>query len=346
MVANNRNYPVLPIPKLSRSLMLWQNAMADKHDVATVSLGKGGLSFQVNLFPLSSLDEGLSFGILFQVDGVPAPVWFSSWPLEKRVRKLISGGDITRVPADLRSELVETALKPLLEPLRKKTKAKIKVINFLTHKPTEVGDMSIGFNLVDSHNNQTKIIMVMHEKLAPVIEKMMRHWPSRGGHQWEQHVTALWLEVGSTDLTIQELARIDLGDVLMMDRSEDIQNHKLCLRNGSGNIYKAKLSTHQLILESGMVTMSDETQTEKLNSIDDIPVRLSFDLGEIILPFSAVKGLTEGSVVDLNQPISQAVTIRSSNKIVGFGELVDIDGKKGIRISNLFSNGKVENSNG
>lgn len=346
MVANTRNYPVLPIPKLSRSLMHWQNAMADKHDSATLVLGEGNVHFKVNLFPLSSLGAGLSFGILFQVDGVPAPVWFSAWPLEKRVRKLIVGGDITKVPADLRSELVETALKPLLTPLREKTGVKIKVINFLTHKPTKVGDMSIGFNLVDNHNNQTKIVIVTHEKLAPVVEKMMRYWPSRGGHQWEQHITTLCLEVGSADLTIQELARIDLGDILMLDKSDDIKNNKISLRARSGNIYKANLSTHQLILESGMITMSDEKQTEAVSSIDDIPVRLSFDLGEVILPFSTVKTLTEGSVVDLNQPISQAVTIRSNNKIIGFGELVDIDGKKGIRISNLFKNTKMENHNG
>jgi len=31
---------------------------------------------------------------------------------------------------------------------------------------------------------------------------------------------------------------------------------------------------------------------------------------------------------------------------VGFGELVDIDGKKGIRISNLFKSAKMENHNG
>jgi type III secretion protein Q len=92
--------------------------------------------------------------------------------------------------------------------------------------------------------------------------------------------------------------------------------------------------------------MTEQTNDENIASIDEVPVRLTFDLGDLTIPFSEVQSLTLGSIVDLNTPVTQAVTIRSLNRVIGTGELVNIDGHMGVRIVKLFAQKKVESADG
>lgn len=346
MLAINKNYSLIPIPKISRSLLHWQNAMAGKYQTIDVLLGNEAVPYKIALCTSLQLRHKLTFGILFEIEGIPVPVWFSAWPLERRIKEFIADGDITKVPVDLRAELVERALSPLLEPLIKKTQTRIHVINFLTHQPSEALDTSIGFELIDQANDAISMMVIVHEKVTASILKMMCYWPSYPPHPWQNYLTPLWLEVGRVDLTLQQLSFINLADVILLDRAEDIENNNVFLRNGAGNVYRANVAEKQLMIESGMITMSDDIQNEVLDNINDIPVRLSFDVGELMLPFNTVQKLTQGIVLDLNHPITPMVTIRSNNKVIGTGELVDIDGKKGVRISQLFAAANKDIANG
>jgi type III secretion system YscQ/HrcQ family protein len=346
MLAINKNYPLVSIPKISQSLLRWQNAMANKCFSIDVSLGREALSYRISLLSTPILEDNVTFGILFEVDGVPFPVWFSAWPLEKRIKEFIADGDITRVPVDLRAELVERALSPLLEPLIQKTQVNIHVMNFLTHQPSEVNDMSLGFEFTDEFNNVTSLMVVVHEKVAPSILKMMDYWPSRPVHPWQNYITPLWLEVGGVDLSLRQLSQVKQMDVFLLEKSQDVDNNKVLLRNGAGGFYRAVLADKQLLIKSGIIIMSDDIQNEVLDNINDIPVRLTFDVGEITLPFNTVQKLADGAVIELNYPITPMVTIRSNNKVIGMGELVDIDGKKGVRISQLFAAVNKESTDG
>jgi type III secretion system YscQ/HrcQ family protein len=315
--------------------------MAHKCRSIFVPLGDEASGYNIMLLATPVLKNKLTFGILFEIEGIPVPVWFSAWPLEQRIKEFIDDGDITKAPVDLRAELVERALKPLLDPIINKTKTTIHVMNFLTHQPSQVNDMSIGFEFTDESNHDISILVVVHEKVTTQLLKMMSYWPSRRLYPWQHHLTTLCLEVGRVDLSLQQLAKVSLADIILLE-GNDVERNGVLLRNGAGHVYRAVVTDKQLVLESGIITMSDDIQNEVLDSINDIPVRLSFDVGEVILSFDAVQKLTQGSVVDLNYPITPMVTIRSNNKVIGTGELVDIDGKKGVRISQLFSMGNTD----
>lgn len=349
MLAVDKNYSLIPISKINRPLLYWQNSMANKYSEVVVNLDNEELCYTIKLLSTAPLRNKVTFGILFEVEGIPVPVWFSAWPLEQRIKEFIDDGDITKVPVDLRAELVERALKPLLEPLVNKTKTAIRVMNFLTHKPSHINDMSIGFEFVNQYGHVINIMVIVHEKVAAQVLKMMSYWPNRSPYPWKKQGTQLWLEVGRVDFSLQQLSHVQLADIALLSGIDGIEHSHVLLRNGAGRVYRATLSDksdNQLILNSGIITMPDDIQNEVLDSINDIPVRLSFDVGEVILPFDMVQKLTEGSVVDLNYPITPMVTIRSNNKVIGTGELVDIDGKKGVRISQLFSAVTKEESNG
>lgn len=71
------------------------------------------------------------------------------------------------------------------------------------------------------------------------------------------------------------------------------------------------------------------------DSLDSLPVTLSFSLGERTIEYRQLSELASGYVFDLALPVSQAVQIRANGTRIGEGELVEIDGRIGVAISRL-----------
>lgn len=74
-------------------------------------------------------------------------------------------------------------------------------------------------------------------------------------------------------------------------------------------------------------------------ALDALPVRLSFDLGDVALTVAQLRALQPGQTLDLGHPLAGAVRIRANGALVGEGDLVEIDGQLGVSIRNLFGNG-------
>ena len=83
--------------------------------------------------------------------------------------------------------------------------------------------------------------------------------------------------------------------------------------------------------------MSDNEQKQSIELISQIPVQLSFDLGQKTLSFNEVRQLRPGYIIELGMTLPEVVQIRSQNRQIGTGELVEINGRIGVRILNLFN---------
>ncbi|MFC4275306.1 type III secretion system cytoplasmic ring protein SctQ [Achromobacter aloeverae] len=71
-------------------------------------------------------------------------------------------------------------------------------------------------------------------------------------------------------------------------------------------------------------------------ALDAIPVRLGFDLGARGMPLGEVRRLRPGQTLVLDREVAAApVAIRANGRCIGHGELVDIDGRLGVRIIDL-----------
>ena len=82
--------------------------------------------------------------------------------------------------------------------------------------------------------------------------------------------------------------------------------------------------------------MSDNEQKANINHIAHLPVQLSFDLGEKTMTFNEVRQLQPGYILELSGSLPEIVQIRSQNRLIGSGELVEINGRVGVRILKLF----------
>jgi flagellar motor switch protein FliN/FliY len=79
-----------------------------------------------------------------------------------------------------------------------------------------------------------------------------------------------------------------------------------------------------------------ETVPPNLDLLLDVPVGLTVELGSCSLPMADVLQLQAGSVVSLDQAAEGPVELRVNHKLFARGEVVVVDGRFGIKITELI----------
>jgi flagellar motor switch protein FliN/FliY len=74
-----------------------------------------------------------------------------------------------------------------------------------------------------------------------------------------------------------------------------------------------------------------------LGMLMDVSLNLSVELGRTQMTVRQVLALQEGSVVELNRQAGEAVDIFINNHVFARGEVVVVDDKLGVRITELVS---------
>lgn len=77
---------------------------------------------------------------------------------------------------------------------------------------------------------------------------------------------------------------------------------------------------------------SEDALNEAARMTSDVPVQLVAVLGKKTISMKDLTELKIGKVIDLSRPVNEMVDIVAGGKLVAKGELVDIDGKLGVRI--------------
>jgi flagellar motor switch protein FliN len=71
----------------------------------------------------------------------------------------------------------------------------------------------------------------------------------------------------------------------------------------------------------------------------ELPIRVS--LGRTRIRMKDLLALSQGSVVELDQQVGDEVEIRVNNCVLALGEVVNVDGNYGVRISKMAGNPEV-----
>lgn len=154
------------------------------------------------------------------------------------------------------------------------------------------------------------------------------------------------LELGGTSIPLAMLRALAPGDVVSIESP-------LFEPSGQGRLHLGRLSVNGVLSlgnqpslaitnraysppEPAMDTEHDVlTEDERTPSLDDIPVRLSFELGTIELSLEELQGLAPGMVVPIGEALPPTVRIRCSGRWIGAGELVEVDGRLGVQLTRL-----------
>jgi flagellar motor switch protein FliN len=96
-------------------------------------------------------------------------------------------------------------------------------------------------------------------------------------------------------------------------------------------------------LVAGAAPVPDEDESEKtaadLATVFDVPVNIQAVLGKTQLEIASLLQLTQGSVIELDRKIGEAIDIYVNNRLVARGEVVLIDERLGVTMTEIIKDG-------
>ena len=85
------------------------------------------------------------------------------------------------------------------------------------------------------------------------------------------------------------------------------------------------------------IAAAGSLHNEKLDVILDIPVSLSMEVGRTQIPIRNLLQLTQGSVVELDRLAGEPLDVMVNGTLIAHGEVVVINEKYGIRLTDVMS---------
>ncbi|MDY6852502.1 MAG: flagellar motor switch protein FliN [Thermodesulfobacteriota bacterium] len=133
----------------------------------------------------------------------------------------------------------------------------------------------------------------------------------------------------------QNLSQEDI-DKLMSDDGELDQGWEDDFEKGQPEEQSAEPPAHsfdQLPSE----TKSDDSEAKPLDFILDIPLDVTVQLGHTKMAINELLQLGQGSVIELSKLAGEPLEILVNNKLVARGEVVVINEKFGVRVTDIVS---------
>lgn len=140
--------------------------------------------------------------------------------------------------------------------------------------------------------------------------------------------------VGFVDLSPDEIAHIDPGDVLMTENAaavlypNDFSKGWMMVAEAS-NFRSFRVDKY---FQRGVLVESGEATGIAKADVANLPIRLHVILGEKELTFSEIQSLSPGTIVQLDAIRPDSVSLMVNGKVLGDGELVDVEGKLAVRV--------------
>jgi flagellar motor switch protein FliN/FliY len=81
----------------------------------------------------------------------------------------------------------------------------------------------------------------------------------------------------------------------------------------------------------------EEASTQKFGSYIDIPMRVTVELGRRRMKVRDILRLQKDSVVELPRSAGENIDIYINGKLVAYGEVLELEGKAGIRVTDFHA---------
>lgn len=176
-------------------------------------------------------------------------------------------------------------------------------------------------------------------------------WRARPLKRWSfpSLMADVALRIGRTRLTLTQFRSIGIGDVLLamampptrgtlMAVIEDylactirITDGKLVVSDPIAKINALPGEWHGL----GEDLMSEKDAVAGSADLAQLPIDLVFEVGRKRLSLAEIESMDAGYVIELERPMTEAVEICVKGIRIGWGELVMIQGRLGVRVTGL-----------
>ncbi|AZU48863.1 TPA: type III secretion system cytoplasmic ring protein SctQ [Aeromonas hydrophila] len=166
----------------------------------------------------------------------------------------------------------------------------------------------------------------------PQPEPLLNRLPPRPQQQRLPLPLTLSLQWGEMGLTLDELATLAIGDVLLPPPHPQLGQQLLICVEGRPFAY---CQPHQQHLELTAMHNAEPADPFGPTELEQLPIQVSFEVGRQTLDWHTLTSLQPGALIDLGSPLDGEVRIISNGHSLGVGRLVEIQGRLGVRVERL-----------
>lgn len=303
---------VLPLEIAGESSALWMGPTADLPGTP-IALTAGSGNVWLTLTPA-----------LFQQ-------WLQPW---------IGHEPLTRLPPALREAAREAALAPLLTALKATTGLAFALTESSTPPPETCAQ--IGLWRTDSPAGTPDGVLHLDDAVAAALTARLERLPAAApsSEPWPALPIEVTLWLGQTRLTVQECRGLEISDILLLPPAAPDAALELILRHAGRPLAATHLHRRQLLIDRLVPTAMSERSPvpaapQPPLDPDQLEIRLDFDLGYLTVPLRELRTIQPGYSFELDRPDPQAVRIVAGAQVIGYGELVQIDDRLGVRVTAL-----------
>jgi len=125
----------------------------------------------------------------------------------------------------------------------------------------------------------------------------------------------------------------------MVDENENAQNSGSADADwGDALAEQADASAPETVQMNELEDKSNPTSSdENIDVILDIPVTLSLEVGTTVIAIRNLLQLNQGSVIELDRLAGEPLDVKVNNTLIAHGEVVVVNEKYGIRLTDVMS---------
>ncbi len=336
----------LSLPSLTSAQAHALRLLAQRAQAA--SFAWGGQTWQVSLRPHPTQTP---------VDAGPDAWWirlsWSGWPFDLRVsetalqdwlRARFPDLDLPLLPDPLCASVLEAACDSLVALLQEGTPDPVVLERWLPG-----GEPGRGLpHVVDIELRTGRVVLraqlsTSTPGLLFLAEQVAAREPACNDTEFDALPVTLVAAIGMTWLGIDEVARLKPRDTILFDVRLLDEDGQLWIVQGNAGFRVQRQGPDLTVTEQFMTRgwtvppeEEDGAPRSELSSLEDLPLRVVFDLGELTLSLGELRALQVGQPLSLARPLSSAVAVRVNGALIGTGELVDIEGELGVTLTSLF----------
>ena len=150
------------------------------------------------------------------------------------------------------------------------------------------------------------------------------------------------IEVGFTQLQLGDVRNLEPHDIVLFDQCGLDANQPgytgmAILRIPGDLVMVGKLNQSMFTVEKiEMQEQQNPQDAGAADGLDQLEVNIVFEVGRKAINLGDLRAIQPGFVIDLEQPMDKPVTIRANGKVIGHGELVQVEEHLGVRFLEMF----------
>ena len=305
-------------------------------------------AWQLRFMPLEGKRPGL---VALDIDwgGVPVLARFDDGWIAQVGRQVLQVDDLRSLPPSLQPLVIEAAFEDLAGQVESATRKRFSLLAVGQESAQRSACVhGVGFTLDDGETSTSGELWFDDTGLGYLASAVRQLPLSAAGQDWGALPVPVRFCAGWTILSLASLRELKRRDVVLLDESwigSQLDSIVIVMgRLGAA----ASISGRELrVLEEPgeiMEELDEQGVDEGMGGraamdmdagFGDLPVRLYFDLGERQMTLSELMTVGPGHVFDLGRDLRRAVIIRANGKVIGEGELVDVDGQIGVAVLSL-----------